>query len=149
MKKVYFGLALFLFAIVGCGSPAPESADIEPIALAAPTSVPKVAPEPTLAPPASSQSLEQAFPVQEAKPSKRGSRVSRSQSSRPRTSESSQPRPTPVALEPQQGGQVWVNTKSKGHVYHLPGMRWYGKTRAGYFTSEEQAKKDGYRQAER
>jgi hypothetical protein len=40
---------------------------------------------------------------------------------------------------------VWVNTASK--VYHLPGSRWYGKTRHGRYMTEEDAIKAGYRPA--
>ncbi|WP_229740969.1 DUF3761 domain-containing protein [Silvibacterium dinghuense] len=38
-------------------------------------------------------------------------------------------------------GQVWVNTDS--HVYHCSGTRWYGKTKAGKYVTEAQAKAEG------
>jgi len=63
--------------------------------------------------------------------------------------------PTPAAPPPQAApttaggtnappggsGQVWVNTASK--VYHCPGTRWYGKTKAGTFMPEAQARAQG------
>ena len=43
-------------------------------------------------------------------------------------------------------GKVWVNTESG--VYHKDG-RWYGKTKAGKFMTEAEAKASGYKAAHR
>jgi len=43
-------------------------------------------------------------------------------------------------------GKVWVNTDSG--VYHKSG-RWYGKTKAGKFMTETEAKAAGYKEAQR
>lgn len=41
--------------------------------------------------------------------------------------------------------KVWVNTSSG--VYHCPGTRWYGATKAGEYMRQAQAQDKGYRPA--
>ena len=50
--------------------------------------------------------------------------------------------PAPVASG---GVRVWVNTASG--VYHCPGTRWYGATKAGEYMSEAAARAQGDRPA--
>lgn len=40
---------------------------------------------------------------------------------------------------------VWVNTNSG--VYHCPGTRWYGATKAGKYMKQKAAQQSGYRPA--
>lgn len=40
---------------------------------------------------------------------------------------------------------VWVNTDSG--VYHCPGTRWYGRTKAGRYMKQRSAQQAGYRPA--
>jgi hypothetical protein len=42
---------------------------------------------------------------------------------------------------------VWENTKGSKHVYHTSGDKYYGKTKAGKYVCESQAKTDGYHAA--
>ncbi len=48
-----------------------------------------------------------------------------------------------TAQQPPQPGMVWANLDTK--VYHMPGRRWYGKTKHGQFMTEEDAVKAGFR----
>lgn len=41
--------------------------------------------------------------------------------------------------------KVWVNTGSG--VYHCPGTRWYGNTKAGEYMTQKQAQDKGHRPA--
>lgn len=52
---------------------------------------------------------------------------------------------TVTATLAQQVAKVWVNTKSG--VYHCPGSRYYGSTKAGEFMPEAQARAAGNRPA--
>ena len=49
------------------------------------------------------------------------------------------------ARVPPEKGMVWVNTGTG--VYHLPGDRWYGRTKEGKFMREAEAKSAGYHES--
>jgi hypothetical protein len=53
---------------------------------------------------------------------------------------------SPEIAAAQASGKVWVNTESG--VYHKSG-RWYGKTKAGKFMTESEAKAAGYKESKR
>jgi hypothetical protein len=55
-------------------------------------------------------------------------------------------KPSAATSSPAPGGgegQVWLNTAS--NVYHCPGTRYYGKTKAGAYMTEAEAKAKGGR----
>ena len=54
----------------------------------------------------------------------------------------------PTALPPPAASSriVWVNTKTR--VYHLPGSRWFGKTKNGKYLPENIAVSNGYHRSE-
>ena len=53
------------------------------------------------------------------------------------------PQPAPAKPNP----MVWVNIESG--VYHKPGSRFYGRTKKGQYMTEADARKAGYRPAEK
>jgi hypothetical protein len=64
----------------------------------------------------------------------------------PKTTKSGSATSSQEIVAAKASGKVWVNTESG--VYHKSG-RWYGKTKAGKFMTESEAKAAGYKEAHR
>ncbi len=54
---------------------------------------------------------------------------------------------SPSELRCASGDRVWVNTHT--HVYHLPGDPYYGHTKFGGYLCEQDAVREGFREAKK
>jgi hypothetical protein len=63
----------------------------------------------------------------------------------PQNSNSNSHSGTPQTERGNPSVKVWVNTNS--HVYHCPGTRWYGATKAGEYMTQQEAQDKGNRPA--
>jgi hypothetical protein len=94
--------------------------------------------------PPSGQSTDSSHAAPADDSSKKGQKTSSSKSSSKSTA-SAKVTDSQIAAA-KASGQVWVNTDTG--VYHKGG-RWYGKTKQGKFMDESDAKKAGYKAAEK